>query len=166
MADYSKKPKLEDIRYNYDSEGNPVAAGAPTLRRVQQGYDKFVNEPILPTADEAYKKLKGLVQPSQQPEEQQFQLDPAEVARKAALGNALMDQKARQQRINQDVDASRQPQRDAEYLNNYNRMLGNDYNQGPVAPGKVSDEEAANLASEFTKQPPRFNKLRKSMGNR
>lgn len=139
----------------YDTQGN-IIPPSDLKYRVRQNYNQFVNEPLL-----------GKPQPISAPTEimsEESTLDPIEVAKRKELGDDLMKRAAEEEQLKMQKNAETQKLRDMETLNNYNRMLGQQYQEAPVQSGKVSDAEAASLASEFTKQPTRFKNLKKTMG--
>lgn len=150
-----------------DSQGHEIPPSELKYRNKAE-YEKWQNESMTKPFSDAYQQIKNqLISPEQDPNAPPpSSLDPYEIARKKAIGDALMKKAAQQEQTNQQVDQRHQELNAPNYQNNYDRIMGNSYNEPAPQPGQVSDEDAANLASEFTKQPPRFNKLKQSIGNK
>lgn len=144
-------------RLFYDSNGN-VIHPADLKARVKQDYDQWENAPMFDTTE------KPMALPP--PTNEAPSYDQKQIEQHNALGNALMKQAAEKEQLEMQRRAEEDKARQMGALNNYNRILGNPYTENQPKPGAVSDEQAAALASEFTKQPPRFKNLKKMMGSK
>lgn len=142
-------------RMYYDSNGNPIDP-RDLKARVKQNYDQYTSEPIFNT--------NMLPKPSPPVTNEPPSYDPRQIEQHNELGNALMKQAAMKEQEEMQKRADQDKMRQEQALNNYNRILGNEYNPQPIKPGQVSDEEASMLASEFNKKPSRFKSLKKTMG--
>lgn len=142
-------------RMYYDSNGNPIDPTELKMK-VRQNYDQYVNEPIFNT--------NVLPKPAPPATNEPPTYDQQKIEQHNELGNALMRQAAEKEQLEMQRRLEEEKMRQEKALQNYNRILGNEYTKQPAKPGEVSDEEAAMLASEFTKKPSRFKNLKKTMG--